>query len=69
MARQRKGFIAAVALGAAGRGQTFAVQQIDADTWAESGGTGGMFGRLHAKGLLQIVPVPEDGSQILPKVN
>lgn len=31
------------------------VQEIDADTWAESGGTAGMFGHLWRAGKLKIV--------------
>lgn len=44
-------------------------QKIDADTWAESGGSAGMFGRLWKAGKLEIVPSPEDGSQIIPDLS
>ena len=44
------------------------VQEIDADTWAESGGTAGIFGKLWKQGRLKIVPTPEDDSQIVPKL-
>ena len=43
------------------------VEEIDADTWAESGGTAGMFGKLWKQGRLKIVPTPDDYSQIIPE--
>lgn len=43
-------------------------QQIDAETWAESGGTAGMFAALWRKGLLEIVEAPENGDRIVPKL-
>ena len=44
------------------------VQEIDADTWAESGGTGGIYGYLWRAGKLKIVETPLDGSQIVPEL-
>jgi len=41
-------------------------QKIDAETWAESGGTVGMFGHLWRKGQLEIVPY--EGKQIVPNL-
>jgi hypothetical protein len=37
--------------------------EIDADTWAESGGTIGMFGKAHREGRLTIIST-EDGEPI-----
>lgn len=44
------------------------ITEVDADTWAESGGTAGMFGAKHAAGRLRIVDVPEDFSSIVRDV-
>lgn len=38
------------------------VTEVDADTWAESGGTGGMFGAKWARGLIRIVDSPDFSS-------
>lgn len=42
------------------------IYRIDADTWAESGGTVGPFGKMWKQGKLKIVPAPLDGSKIVP---
>jgi hypothetical protein len=44
------------------------IRTVDADTWAESGGTAGPFGYLFRQRLLKIVPVPANGCRIVPKV-
>ncbi len=36
--------------------KTVQIVEVDADTWAESGGTAGMFGKAHREGRLRIVP-------------
>lgn len=43
----RKGFAAT---------KTVKIVEIDADTWAESGGTAGIFGKAWREGRLKIVP-------------
>ena len=43
------------------------VQCIDAETWAESGGTAGIFGKLWRAGKLKIVPAPDGGERIVPE--
>ena len=42
-----------------------AIQEIDTETWAASGGTAGVFGPLYAKGRLKIVQSDEP---IIPKL-
>ena len=36
------------------------IVRIDADTWAASGGTAGMYGRAHREGRLEIVDTGDD---------
>lgn len=43
--------------------------EVDAELWAESGGTIGMFGKAHREGRLTILPSPEDPEVRIYRIN